>query len=62
MSCNGDEIPEPSPWAGQNTPNLNVNGLFLRGTNPENVLEMQEDAFQDHSHSVLDPGHSHTDK
>jgi hypothetical protein len=61
MNCNGDEIPEPSPWAGQNTPNLNGNGLFLRGSNPENVLEVQEDAFEDHSHGIVDPGHSHAD-
>jgi hypothetical protein len=31
MICNGEEIPEPSPWAGQNTSNLNGDGLFLRG-------------------------------
>jgi hypothetical protein len=61
MYCNGDTIPEPSPWAGQNTPNLNNNGLFLRGSNPEDILSFQDDAFEDHSHVIVDPGHSHID-
>jgi hypothetical protein len=61
ISCDGGKIPEPSPWAGQYTPNLNGNRLFLRGTNPENVLEIQDDSFEDHSHVIVDPGHSHSD-
>jgi hypothetical protein len=61
MICNGEEIPEPSPWAGQNTSNLNGDGLFLRGTTLEHVLEIQDDAFEDHSHGIVDPGHSHSD-
>jgi hypothetical protein len=61
LKCDGTVIPDPSPWSGETTPNLNGNGLFLRGANPEDILTMQEDAFQDHGHEVSDPGHSHND-
>ena len=53
--CNGSLI-TAGPWAGGNTPNLN--GLFLRGGDVDNVLEMEESQLQDHEHE--DSGHSHS--
>ena len=44
------------PWAGGRTPDLN--GLFLRGGNEDNVLEMEDSQLQDHEHT--DGGHSHS--
>ena len=46
MKCDGSEIPEDSPWAGLNTPNLNSEGRFLRGGKQRNTLELQDDSFQ----------------
>ena len=43
--------------AGQNTPDLNNQGLFLRGGSEESVGQTEEDAIQDHLH--VDNGHSH---
>ena len=61
MRCDGSPIPSPSPWEGFLTPNLNGEGRFLRGGNPDQVLSFQDDMFLDHDHSITDPGHGHTD-
>ena len=60
MRCDGGLIPPPSVWAGQRTPDLNNERRFLRGGRDETVLTMEEDALQDHTHSVVDPGHRQT--
>jgi len=57
--CDGNIIPEPSIWAGANTPDLNGQKRFLRGGHYETMLDTEEDQFQDHTH--VDEGHSHTD-
>lgn len=33
----------------------------MRGSYPKDILTVQEDAFEDHSHDINDPGHSHSD-
>jgi hypothetical protein len=33
----------------------------LRGSNLEDISSFQDDAFEDHSHVIVDPGHSHQD-
>ena len=48
-------------WTGLNTPNLNGDGRFLRGGQPQDILMFQDDTIQDHDHSLLDSGHAHTD-
>ena len=59
VECDGRLITE-GIWAGQRTPDLNNAGRFLRGGTQANVLETQEDALQDHTHYISDPGHSHS--
>ena len=54
MYCNGSDITE-GRWTGGKTPDLN--GLFLRGGDEDNVLDTEEDQLQDHHH--VDSGHSH---
>ena len=56
LPCDGRAI-ENGLWLGGITPNLNVNGHFLRGGNENNAMEFEEDQMQDHVHT--DPGHSH---
>jgi hypothetical protein len=52
VECNGDPIKvEGSPFYGQNTPNLNGGGRFLRGAATSGTL--QDDAFQGHHHGGL---------
>jgi len=60
--CDGRTIPEPSPWAGKKTKDLNGQGRFLRGGTSNQVLDIEEDTFQDHGHTVIDNGHSHSDR
>merc|ERR1712141_223632 len=60
MLCNGSKITE-GIWTDLNTPNLNGDGRFLRGGQPQDILMFQEDTLQDHDHSLLDSGHAHTD-
>ena len=62
MRCDGGLIPPPSVWAGQRTPDLNNERRFLRGGRDETVLTMEEDALQNHTHTVVDPGHRQTCK
>merc|ERR1712142_723678 len=57
VMCNGSLI-ERGPWAGSLTPDLNSGGHFLRGGDPGQQLELEEDQLQDHQHQ--DPGHSHS--
>merc|ERR1719495_575691 len=59
IRCDGSVIPQPSPWAGQKTPNINGENRFLRGGADNIMLRTQEDSIQSHTHSVSDPGHTH---
>merc|ERR1719507_1591726 len=59
VRCDGSTIPEPSVWADQLTPNLNGEKRFLRGASDSEVLTMEEDQMQDHTHAITDPGHKH---
>ena len=58
--CDGSEITE-GIWAGHKTPNLNKSKRFLRGGRLSDVLKVEEDSIQEHSHAsnVNDPGHKH---
>jgi len=54
--CNGSTITS-GPMAGQETPDLNNAGLFVRG-GPENVAgSIEDDTVRDHHH--IDVGHTH---
>lgn len=57
MRCDGSLIPQSSIWHGLLSPNLNSEGLFLRGGSDSVVLNMEDDQMQDHLH--FDSGHSH---
>jgi len=57
VMCNGSLI-ERGPWKGSLTPDLNSGGHFLRGGEPGQQLELEDDQVQDHQHQ--DPGHSHS--
>ena len=57
MRCDGSIIPEPSIWHGIPSPNLNGEGLFLRGGSDLQVLDREDDQIQDHVHA--DSGHGH---
>ena len=46
--------------AGQDTPDLNNQGLFLRGSSDGGAGNVQSDALKDHEHEVDDSGHSHS--
>jgi len=59
VRCDGNVIPEPSVWHGSLTPNLNGEGLFMRGGADSSVLEVEQDQMQDHIH--VDSGHTHSD-
>merc|ERR1712126_24464 len=59
IRCDGSVIPQPSPWAGQKTPNINGENRFLRGGMDGVMLQTQDDSIQSHTHSVTDPGHAH---
>jgi len=59
LRCDGTKIPAPSKWAGQLTPDLNGQGLFLRGGRDNQNLQIEQDQIQDHLHA--DGGHSHAD-
>merc|ERR1712126_729339 len=59
IRCDGSVIPQPSPWAGQTTPNINGENRFLRGGIDGVMLQTQDDSIQSHTHSVTDPGHAH---
>lgn len=66
LRCDGTTIPEPSLWHGSRTPNLNGDGLFLRGGADSLALEIEVDQLQDHlhndnGHKHADSGHSHSD-
>ena len=52
-------IPSPSVWAGQQTPDLNNEMRFLRGSPDDSVLTLEEDQLMDHEHNIEDPGHTH---
>ena len=54
--CDGSNIIR-GPFAGERTPDLNNQRMFLRGGNLENILEFEESQLQDHHH--VDEGHSH---
>jgi len=56
--CDGSTILIPSIWAGQATPNLNLDKRFLRGGSDSDVLTMEDDQIQDHEH--IDNGHEHS--
>ena len=58
--CDGRNIPEPSIWAGEKTPDLNGERRFLRGGDVSDLLKMEDHQLQDHEHSVDDSGHTHT--
>ena len=59
VECDGRKISE-GIWKGQATPDLNNAQRFLRGGNQSLALETQDDALQDHSHYIRDPGHQHS--
>ena len=46
--------------AGQDTPDLNNQGLFLRGSLDGGAGTVQSDALKNHEHEVDDSGHSHS--
>jgi len=54
--CDGSVIPK-GVWQGSHTPNLNEEGRFVRGGNPEQVLTMESHSIEDHNH--IDNGHTH---
>jgi len=56
--CDGSLIND-GPMKGNNTVDLNGEGRFLRGGESPGTL--QDDAVQNHKHTVSDPGHTHTD-
>jgi hypothetical protein len=61
--CNGQRIDEEqSPWYGLCTPNLNLDGRFLRGGTFHQLGAMEASAIQDHFHKIYDPGHDHGGK
>jgi len=60
VRCDGATIPEPSIWAGQLSPDLNGEKRFLRGASDLEMLTMEDDQMQNHTHKVSDPGHSHS--
>ena len=52
IKCDGSVVPHHSIWSGFYTANLNGEGRFLRGGNPEQVLIRQESGFQNHDHQI----------
>ena len=60
VPCDGSRI-TLGVWKGHRTPDLNNSNRFLRGGSISEVLTLQEDAIQKHSHEaqVTDPGHFH---
>ena len=58
VPCDGSEIKE-GIWAGKTTPDLNKSGRFLRGGIIGDVLKIEEDSLQAHTHGVSDSGHTH---
>ena len=56
--CGGQNIVE-GRWGGHPTPDLNTARRFLRGGGEEDMLRLEDDQVQEHSHEVVDPGHSH---
>ena len=58
QKCDGSMITS-GPLINLRTPDLNGQGLFLRGGDDSIVTTVQEDMVLDHSHK--DPGHSHAD-
>ena len=57
--CNGSAITE-GPLVGQDTPDLNNQGLFLRGSLDGGAGSVQSDALKNHEHNVDDTGHTHS--
>jgi len=55
--CDGSNITK-GPWLGSQTPDLNGQGLFLRGGDQDSMLEVEQSMLQDHEHE--DGGHSHS--
>ena len=60
QKCDGSPILD-GPLKGQNTPNLNGEGRFLRGGSVTDSWTAQGDMVQDHYHRVSDNGHTHRD-
>lgn len=59
LECNGQTVSDAeSPYNGLTLPDLNSTGRFLRGGATSGVL--QADALGSHSHTVTDPGHTHS--
>merc|ERR1719414_97700 len=56
--CDGSPITK-GMWNGLMTPNLNNEKRFLRGSNLDDVLTLEEDMILDHQH--IDGTHTHTD-
>merc|ERR1719391_1865690 len=59
LKCDGSPIPAPSMWEGKVTPNLNGERRFLRGGSDSDMLKLEEDQLEEHTHKVTDPGHKH---
>merc|ERR550517_519711 len=59
QKCDGSIISAPSIWEGKVTPNLNGERRFLRGGSDADMLKLEEDQLQEHTHKVNDPGHNH---
>ena len=59
QKCDGSLISAPSLWEGKVTPNLNGERRFLRGGSDADMLKLEEDQLQEHTHKVNDPGHNH---
>ena len=59
QKCDGSLIPAPSIWEGKVTPNLNGERRFLRGGSDSDMLKLEEDQVEEHTHKLTDPGHKH---
>jgi len=59
QKCDGSLISAPSMWEGKVTPNLNGERRFLRGGSDTDMLKLEEDQLEEHTHKVTDPGHNH---
>jgi len=59
QKCDGSLISAPSIWEGEVTPNLNGERRFLRGGSDADMLKLEEDQLEEHTHKVTDPGHNH---
>ena len=58
QACDGKSI-RTGRWKGFRTPDLNTARRFLRGGPDRDMLALEEDQLEDHTHKFHDPGHTH---